>query len=451
MEFKRRHALMGGGLILGLVGAGVGWWLLAAQPVPNYQTAQLERGRLQAIVSATGLLNPLRQVQISSQVSGQIKELLVDFNSSVKEGQLIARLDPETFQYRVQQASADVRVVRAAALTARANLAQSLAQASKAEVDLEEAQRDWQRKQDLVTLNFIAGAEADKARALVRSQIQALRAAQALVDVARAQLQSAQALIQQREAVLQQAEVDVRRTEIRSPVDGIVIKRTVEVGQTVAASLQAPELFLIARNLREMQVEASIDEADVAKIRVGQKALFTIDAFPRRTFDGQVIQVRQAAMVVQNVTTYAVMIGFSNTSELQPLPGMTANVRIVTDVRDQALKVPNAALRVRWPGGEVGPRQASRAQTVEGPSPEGDEAAGSVQRGQIFLLAPDAQGALKPQAYAVRLGLTDGLHTELLPTVDQSALQDGAMVIVSTPMSAGRAASPMAGALRHSF
>lgn len=439
MKFKRHHALMLGALMLGLVVGSVAWWRWAAQPAPTYKTASIERGRLQATVSATGLLSPLRQVQISSQVSGQIKELWVDFNSEVKQGQLIARLDPETFQYRVQQASADVRVARASALTSRANLAQSLAQASKAEVDLEEAQRDWQRKQDLVAQNFIAAAEADKARALVRSQTLALKAAQALVDVARAQLQSAQALIQQREAVLQQAEVDVRRTEIRSPVDGIVIKRTVEVGQTVAASLQAPELFVIARNLHEMQVEASIDEADVAKIRLGQKASFTIDAFPRRTFEGQVTQVRKAALVVQNVTTYAVMIGFSNTGELQPLPGMSANVRLLTDVREQALKVPNAALRVRWPGAQAAP------------SLEDTQAGGVAQRGQLVVLESDSRGASTPRAYAVRLGLTDGLHTEVLPTPDQSALKEGALVIVSTPASASRATRPVAGALRHAF
>lgn len=530
MKLKRVRGVVLGVFTLGVIGVVVGWWGLSSEPAPVFKTAVLERGSLQATVSATGTLNPVRQVQISSQVSGQIKELLVDFNSPVQEGQLIARLDPETFEYRVRQASADLMAVRATALTAQANVAQALAQASKAEVDLEEAQRDWQRKQELVAQNFIAASEADKARALVRSQTQGLKAAQALVDVARAQYQSAQATIQQREAVLQQAQVDVRRTQIRSPVEGIVIKRTVEVGQTVAASLQAPELFVIARNLHDMQVEASIDEADVAKVKQGQKATFTIDAFPGRSFDGQVTQVRQAAVTLQNVTTYTVIIGFTPEGGPQPLPGMTANVRIVTDVRDNALKLPNAALRVRLPGVEPLAEAASGAPPrVPGPGPaasapgghasgplaklrerliaearlspeqitqldtllseqrprfaalrglaederpkarerlmvdlraritelfpadrqpqiqqllsEVGSAASSAQSGRVFLLVPDAKGRPQPQAYAVRLGITDGLTTELLPSASQAALQAGATVITGVPSSApaGRA------------
>ena len=415
-----------------------GWWWGVRDKPPSelYKTAVLERGALQASVSATGVLNPVRQVQISSQVSGQIKELLVDFNSPVQEGQLIARLDPETFDQRVRQATADVDAARAAVLTAQANVAQALAQASKVQVDLDEALRDSKLKQELIAKNFISASEADKAAAVVRSQTEALKAAQAQVAVARAQTQSALAVIRQREAVLRQAQVDVRRTEIRSPVDGIVIKRAVEVGQTVAASLQAPELFVIARNLHDMQVEASIDEADVARVREGQAATFTIDAFPGRTFEGRVSQVRQAAVSVQNVTTYTVVVSFTNPDGPQPLPGMTANVRIVTDARENVLRVPNAALRVRL-AGVAAPADSASGARREGkaPRPPGAQAgAGSgtgVQRGRIFVLASDERGHMQPQAYSVRLGITDGLFTELLaPSNEASSPQEGSTVIV---------------------
>jgi HlyD family secretion protein len=415
-----------------------GWWWGVRDKPPSelYKTAVLERGALQASVSATGVLNPVRQVQISSQVSGQIKELLVDFNSPVREGQLIARLDPETFDQRVRQARADVDAARAASLTAQANVAQALAQASKVQVDLDEALRDSKLKQELIAQNFISASEADKAAAVVRSQTEALKAAQAQVAVARAQTQSAQAVIRQREAVLRQAQVDVRRTEIRSPVDGIVIKRTVEVGQTVAASLQAPELFVIARNLHDMQVEASIDEADVARVREGQPATFTIDAFPGRNFEGRVSQVRQAAVSVQNVTTYTVVVSFTNPDGPQPLPGMTANVRIVTDARENVLRLPNAALRVRL-AGVAGPADSASAARREGkaPRPPGAQAGGGsgtgVQRGRIFVLASDEKGRMQPQAYSVRLGITDGLFTELLaPSSEASSPQEGSTVIV---------------------
>ena len=449
---KRSH-LMSGALVLGLalLLAAAAWWRMAeAPPAQRYKTAPLERGTLQASVSATGILNPVRQVQISSQISGQIKELLVDFNSQVREGQLIARLDPETFQHRVRQAGADVNAAQAALLTAQAGVAQAQAQLGKAQVDLDEARRDRDRKRDLVAQHFIAASEADKAEALARSLGEAGKAAQAQVEVARAQVQNAKAVIQQRQAALQQAEVDVRRTEIRSPVDGIVIKRAVEVGQTVAASLQAPELFVIARNLHEMQVEASIDEADVARVREGQKASFTIDALPGRTFEGEVSQVRQAAINVQNVTTYTVVVRFANDrggpGGAQPMPGMTANVRIVTDVREDALKLPNAALRVRLPGVEPVPEAGATTAAAPASAPEAGRATPlPSQRGRIYLLAPDAQGRLQPQAHAVRLGISDGQSTELLLTPAQAArIPAGATVIVGLLTPASATAGPPA-------
>ena len=337
-------------LVLAALAAG-GWWffLRQAEPELSFRTGKIERGALQAAVSATGTVSPVQQVQISSQVSGQIRDLLVDFNSPVTQGQLLAQLDPQTFEYRVRQSTADVEAARASVLTAQANVQSALAQVARAQVDLGEAQRDEKRKQDLLAQNFISPAELDTAKARTASAAQALNVAQAQVDVARAQAQNAQAIVRQREAQLQQARVDLERTQIRSPVDGIVIKRSVEVGQTVAASLQAPELFVIARNLSDMQVEAAIDEADISRVRDGQKVSFTIDAFPGRSFEGAVRQVRKAAVSAQNVVSYTVVVGFANPGSLM-LPGMTANVRIITDTRDNVLKVPNAALRVRIAG-----------------------------------------------------------------------------------------------------
>jgi len=381
-----------GTLLLALLAAG-GWWAFVRVPEPglSFRTGKIERGPLQAAVSATGSVTPVQQVQISSQVSGQIKELFVDFNSEVKQGQLIARLDPETFEYRVRQSTADVEAARASVLTAQANVQSALAQLLRAEGDLAEAQRDEKRKLDLLAQNFISSAELDTAKSKTASLAGALKVAQAQVDVARAQAQNALAVVRQREAQLQQARVDLERTQIRSPVDGIVIKRSVEVGQTVAASLQAPELFVIARNLSDMQVEAAIDEADISRVRDGQKVGFSIDAFPGRSFEGAVRQVRKAAVSAQNVVSYTVVVGFANPGSLM-LPGMTANVRIITDTRDNVLKLPNAALRVRIAGIEP--------DTVA-PAPAPSNGASAVRTGSFGLLPEARAQAAPPVAPAV--------------------------------------------------
>jgi len=297
------------------------WSTRESKQAPAYRFAKVERGPLTATVAASGTLNPVTSVQVGTQVSGQIKELFVDFNSPVKAGQLIARIDPETFQYRVRQSEADLEAARSAL--------------GRAQVNLLNAQRDLERTRELVSKNFVSPADLDRA--------------QAAFDLARADVKNSEAVVAQRQASLASARVDLARTEIRAPVDGVVIKRSVDVGQTVAASLQAPELFVIAKDLRDMQVETSIDEADVGRILAGQKATFTVDAFPGRTFAGEVRQVRKSAQTVQNVVTYTVLVSASNPDGLL-LPGMTANVRIVTDTRASTLKVANAALRFRPPG-----------------------------------------------------------------------------------------------------
>jgi HlyD family secretion protein len=331
--------------LLAAAGYGLNAWL-QKNAAPEYKTIKVERGTITAAVAASGTLSPVVSVQVGSQVSGQLREVLVDFNSEVKQGQIIARIDPETFEYKVRQAQADVDAARSQVMTQQANIAAQRAGVSKAEVDLAEAKRDLERKQQLVEKGFIATAERDKAQATHNALAEQVNTAKAQAGVAIANARNAEAIVKQREASLAQARIDLERTAIKAPVNGIVIKRSVEKGQTVAASLQAPELFVIAENLTDMQVDTAIDESEIGRVRIGQKATFTVDAFPGRSFEGAVKQIRKAAQNVSNVVTYTVVISASNPSK-ELLPGMTANVRIVTDSRADALKVANAALRFK--------------------------------------------------------------------------------------------------------
>jgi HlyD family secretion protein len=334
--------------VLGLAGAA--YWYYADTPEqPAFRLAKLERGGLVAAVSATGTLNPVVSVQVGSQVSGQIKEIFVDFNSVVKRGDVIARIDPESFALRVNQAMSDLEAARATALTQRANVAALQAEVSRAQVAHAETERDLKRNQMLVEKGFVSQAALEKTQSSVAIAAEQVKTAQAQRAVGDAQIRNGEALVKQRESQLAQARVDLERTTIRAPVDGIVISRSVDAGQTVAASLQAPTLFVIARNLTDMQVEASIDEAEIGRVANGQEATFTVDSFPGRTFTGKITQVRKAAQVVQNVVTYISVISAPN-PDLRLLPGMTTNVRIITAKRDDVLKVPNAALRFRPPG-----------------------------------------------------------------------------------------------------
>jgi HlyD family secretion protein len=232
------------------------------------------------------------------------------------------------------------------ALTQRSNVSARRAETARAKVLLGDAEREFQRNRMLFEKNFVSAAVLDKAKANLDAALEQLRSQDAQLEVAEAQVRNADAVVKQREAQLAQTRVELDRTEIRAPVDGIVVKKSVEPGQTVAASLQAPELFIIAQDLRRMQVDASIDESEVGRIRVGQNASFTVDAFPGRSFRGEVRQIRKAAQVFQNVVTYIAVIGAAN-EDLVLFPGMTANVRVITDSRERVLKVPNAALRFR--------------------------------------------------------------------------------------------------------
>jgi len=412
-HMKKSYWIVG---VLGvaLLVSGAFWWWSqrSAADAVQYRSAKIERGSLLATVSASGAVNPVTQVSVGTQVSGQIKDLLVDFNSEVKAGQLIAVIDPETFQYRVRSAQADVDAARATVLTAQANSAASRAGVSRAQVDLMEAQRDLDRKQMLVEKQFITQSEADKARALVNTSTESLKSAQAQLGVTEAQIKSAQANVAQREASLAQARIDLERTRITSPVNGIVIKRAIEKGQTVAASLQSPELFVIAQNLQDMQVDASIDESDVGRIRTGQKATFTVDAFPGQTFEGEVRQVRKAAQNVANVVTYVAVVGFSNVGG-RLLPGMTANVRVVIESRDNVLKIPNAALRVRIAG--VEPAAAASA-------PGGRASGASV--GRVGNWNWFSQALAQPAGGGGFAALRERLLAELQLTTTQQAQLD---------------------------
>ena len=373
--------------ILVLVAAAAGGWAWYSARngggEARYRIGKVERGPLQAVVVASGTLNAVTTVQVGSQISGQILEIRADFNTQVQKGQIIARIDPQSFELRVNQTRADVDAARSAVAVATSALSAQRAELGRVKVNLADAERDLNRKKMLVEKNFISPAELDKARTVYDSTREQQKAVEAQIEVAQSQIASAQAAVKQRESLLKQAQVDLGRTIIRAPVDGTVILRNVDAGQTVAASLQAPVLFTIARDLRDMQVEAAIDEADVGRLRVGQGASFTVDAFPRRSFTGQIKQIRKSPVNVQNVISYTVVISAAN-PEQSLLPGMTANVRVAVDSRDNVLKVANAALRFR-PAGAADARPASQAQ----PAQAGGNAAQQFRQRVFDELKPD--------------------------------------------------------------
>ena len=387
-------------VVAAVLGVGI-WAYLYAQArgnAPKFRMGRVERGALTAAISATGNLNAVTTVQVGSQVSGQIKELLVDFNSAVKQGQVIARIDPQMFQAQVSQVAAEVETARAAVLNqtatvekaradvenARAALAQAKAQTAKADVARADAKRSFDRSAELFRRDLVAQADRDTAQANYESAVaqsesaraseQALMAgiksAEAQLRVQEAALQSARAQVDQKRASLVQAQTNLNYTTIRAPVNGVVVSRAVDVGQTVAASLSAPTLFTIAQDLTKMQVETSVDEADIGRVSLEDRASFTVDAFPGQTFNGVVTQIRKAALVVQNVVTYTVVISVANPGE-KLLPGMTANVKLVYDEKRDVLKVPNAALRFRPAGADAPPAAAAAGGPAAGGAPGG--------------------------------------------------------------------------------
>jgi HlyD family secretion protein len=373
-----RRLVLPTALLLLAGGAGAGFLFYAqAEPPPRFRLAKVDTGTIVSAVSATGSVNPVVTVLVGSQLSGQIRELLADFNSPVKSGQVIARLDADQIEARMAQARADLKAAEASLVmqraqseraraeidNARANVANNRANVVRSEAVLKDAERDYQRKSDLLKRGAGTAADTDRAETAVdtaraqlvasRAQLEAAAAAheasQAAMRVSESQIVAAQAQITQREAAIQQVQVDLDNAEIRSPIDGVVIQRSIDVGQTVAASFQAPELFRIAQDLRRIEIWASVDEGDVGRVQAGQDVTFTVTAFPGTTFRGEVMQVRLGPQTIQNVVTYTVVIAADN-ADLRLLPGMTATVRIVSDRRDNVMRVPNAALRYRPPG-----------------------------------------------------------------------------------------------------
>jgi HlyD family secretion protein len=347
-----------------------------AADVP-YRAAPADRGLITASVRATGTLNPVTTVLVGSQLSGQIVEILADYNSPVKAGQVVARLYSEQIKARrdaaradLEQGHADVAMrraqmdrTRATRLRAEAALQDMLAQRDRTTAQLADARRNLERQKELVARGVgaqnaleTAGTQTEVQKAALASseaQIAAARAElnglDADIALATAQLKSAEAVILQREAKLKDIEIDLERTDIRSPVDGVVVQRQIDLGQTVAASLNAPTLFTIAQDLREIDIYANIDEADVGRLKAGQQVSFTVNAYPNRMFAGTVRMVRLGAQTIQNVVTYTAVVGVDN-RDMALLPGMTANLQIMTDERANALRVPNAALRFRPAG-----------------------------------------------------------------------------------------------------
>ncbi|MBI1943687.1 MAG: efflux RND transporter periplasmic adaptor subunit, partial [Betaproteobacteria bacterium] len=378
---SRRFIIAGIVLLLAAGGAGAYTWWSARSGEAAYRLGKVERGAITAAVSANGTLNPVVAVQVGSQVSGQVKEIYVDYNSPVRKGQLIALIDPASFELRVNQALADLESARATVLTQRANVAALQAEVSRTRVNLADAQRVYERSRALFEKNFVSAAQRDKDQATFEAAQEQLKTAQAHLNVGEAQVRNVEAVVKQREAQLAQARVDLERTAIRAPVDGVVISRNVDAGQTVAASLQAPTLFTIAQDLRDMQVDTSIDESEVGRVRVDQDVTFTVDSFPGRTFSGKVVQVRKAAQVVQNVVTYIAVVSAPNPDFIL-FPGMTANVRVVVDTRDNALRVPNAALRFR-PAGVADARKDSPAAAPGAGAPQRGPEAARAQRERL--------------------------------------------------------------------
>jgi HlyD family secretion protein len=341
---------------------------------PQYRFDKVVKGDIEMAVTATGTVNPVTTVLVGTQVSGTIKNIYVDFNSPVKKGQLIARIDPALFEAQVNQA--------------RANLFSAKANLEKAQATLVDAERSMNRNKELFAKNLIARSDLDTA--------------ETNNETAKASVSAAKSQVAQTEATLSLAETNYYYTKIVSPVDGIVVSRNVDVGQTVAASFQTPTLFSIAQDLTKMQIDTNVAEADIGKVNVGQNVEFTVDAYSETTFKGKVWQVRNAPITVQNVVTYDVVIQVAN-PDLKLKPGMTANVSIIVSTKKDVLKIPNPALRFK-------PAEKSKAVAQ--------------QKGSaVWILEQD-----KPKRVPISTGISDGNYTELV----SGEIKEGQELIVES-------------------
>jgi HlyD family secretion protein len=502
----KKKLLIGGGFMAAIVLAGFYFWG-DDSGTPQYLTARVERGNLRNTVTATGALQAVTTVQVGSQASGTISALYADFNSVVKKGQVIAQLDPSTAKAQVDQANANLQQARAslanaqaAVVNARAGVndaqAKSLAARStvqnnqagvsgaEANVAVLKAQQDdalslLKQQESLLKAGVIAQRDYDIAMTAYKTaearynqavsqlnqaklteqsassagiaQSQAgVEQSKAQVQQAQAQVQQAAAQVQQAQAALNVAQVNLSHTTITSPIDGVVVSRDVNVGQTVAASLSAPTLFTIANDLTQMQVIANIDQADIGLVEQAKSVKFSVDAFPGKEYEGKIEQMRLNPQNVQNVVTYNVVIDVDN-PEQKLKPGMTANLTITIDERNNVLKVPNSALRFtpqdtnrqQRAGGGQGQWQGRRQQQQQG----GDNAAGGnndqqnrfapasapVLPGQIRVVWVLGQDG-KPDRRRITVGLSDGSATEVV----DGDLKEGEMVITGQQMSASK-------------
>src|SRR6266849_4476334 len=417
---------------------GLGYTYSQETSVPTFLTAAVERGSISTLVKASGSVEAVVSVDVSSQLSGRIAEVFVNFNDAIKAGQPIAQIDQEIFAARVNEAKAALRVARATAQLQKAalqratvavtnartakKLAEAQSAANKARQD--EVERDFRRKLELARTGSGTERDLSQMRALrdagaadlrasleqIQMKAEAIAIAEAEKRMAEANLENAQAVVEQRQAALDQARLDLDRTVLRAPIDGIIIKRDVNPGQTVAVSLEAKTLFKVANDLREMEVHGKIDEADVGQLKPGQATQFTVDAYPDRTFSGQVLQIRKAPEVVQNVVTYTTIVSAPN-PDLLLLPGMTAQLRIVVSDSGGILKIPSQALRFRPSG----------AGAASGPQ-SANQAISSTASATVWLVGDDG----RPNPVAVRLGASDETGAALL----EGSLTEGQQVII---------------------
>jgi HlyD family secretion protein len=374
-------------ILIALSAVGLWYFKFRGDSAPQYQTVEVMRGDLAQLVTATGQLNPVTNVQVGSQISGIISHLYADWNSEVTNGQVVALIDPATYRANVLQVQSDLANTRAG---------------------LELAQVNARRAKELFDGKLIPQSD---------------------YDTAIANLHQAEASVQNKEAALTNAQVNLDRCTISSPVDGIVISRSIDVGQTVAASLSAPTLFVIANDLAKMQIDANVAEGDIGGVAEGQNVDFTVDAFPSRTFHGQVVQVRNSPITVQNVVTYDTVIGVNN-ADLKLKPGMTANVSIVVAERNNALRIPNSALRFHppepatnatnsvrvasagtRPGGSSGQRSGGGGGGASGTRPRGERRSNRT----VYVLKDN-----KLQPVQIKTGITDGIYTEVTEGLNEN-------------------------------
>jgi HlyD family secretion protein len=387
--------------LVAITGLSAGaYYVRRPDEVPQVVTGVVSRGPIIASISASGTVEPVTTVQVGTQISGTVQALYADFNSVVKKGQVVARLDPSLVKAEIERA--------------RAALVRAEADVERLEVALQDATTKASRARELAARQLIAAAD--------------LETAEVAQQVAQAQVRSARAQVTEARASLSQSQVDLQKTVIAAPIDGIVIARNVDVGQTVAASLQAPTLFSIAADLMQLQVKANIDESDLGAIEDGQAVTFTVDAYPEQTFSGRVKQVRLNPVVDQNVVTYAAIITAQN-PELKLRPGMTANIRIETARRDDALRVPSAALRFR-PTEELLASLEQKGQVTTNQTGARD-----VNRVWLF------DGGLHPAT--VQVGVSDGTFTEIIGGDVQEGARVALGVASPAPSTGTSSSSPL--------